>query len=147
MYISTPRSPEAENLLPHRGAHSPTFQSIHLRHNSFSNPSVTLPTSQLILQPYCCFTYVIVHSPTLLLLLLHHKLFTWFTWQAVHVWNLVISHLKYDMFWISHWIKFEGSVLTPTLPNTIEKLPQKSTAQRRSISLWNNYTGADARGG
>ena len=33
-------------------AHSPTFPSLHLRHNSFSNPSVTSPTSQLILQRF-----------------------------------------------------------------------------------------------
>ena len=57
-------------------AHSPTFPSLHLRHNSFSNPSVTLPTSQLILQPFRRFTYVTVHSPTLLSLFLRHKLFT-----------------------------------------------------------------------
>ena len=44
--------------------------------NSFSNPSVALPTSQLILQPFRCCTYVTVHSPTLLSLLLRHKLFT-----------------------------------------------------------------------
>ena len=44
-------------------AHSPSFPSLHLRHNSFSNPSVALPTSQLILQPFRCFTYVTVHSP------------------------------------------------------------------------------------
>ena len=46
----------------------------HFRHSSFSNPSVALPTSQLILQPFRCFTYVTVHSPTLLSLLLRHKL-------------------------------------------------------------------------
>ena len=56
--------------------HSPTFPSLHLRHNSFSNPSIALPTSQLILQPFRCFTFVTVHSPTLLSLLLRHKLFT-----------------------------------------------------------------------
>ena len=39
-------------------AHSPTFPSLLLCHNSFSNPSVALPKSQLILQPFCCFTYV-----------------------------------------------------------------------------------------
>ena len=64
----------------HSRAHSPTFLSLHLRHNSFSNPSVTLPTSQvcsfsnlsdasptpqLILQPFRRFTYVTAHSPTL----------------------------------------------------------------------------------
>ena len=44
--------------------HFPTFPSLHLLHNSFSNPSVGLPTSQLILQRFRCFTYVTVHSPT-----------------------------------------------------------------------------------
>ena len=39
-------------------AHSPTFPSLHLRHNSFSNPSIASPTSQLILQPFFCFSYV-----------------------------------------------------------------------------------------
>ena len=53
--------------------HSPTLPSLHLRHNSFSNPSVALPTSQVILQPFHCFPYVTVHSPTLLSLLLRHR--------------------------------------------------------------------------
>ena len=55
-------------------AHSPTFPLLHLRHNSFSNPSAASPTSQLILQPFRCFTYVKVHSQTLLSLLLRHEL-------------------------------------------------------------------------
>ena len=57
-------------------AHSPTFLSLHLRHNSFSNPSVALSTSQLILQPFHCFTYVTAHSPTLPLLHLRHNSFS-----------------------------------------------------------------------
>ena len=36
--------------------HSPIFPSLHVRHSSFSNPSVALPTSQLILQTFRCFT-------------------------------------------------------------------------------------------
>ena len=63
-------------------AHSPTFPSLHLCHNSFSNPSIALPTSQLIPQPFCCFTYVTAHSPTLLSLFLRHRLFTYVTWRA-----------------------------------------------------------------
>ena len=39
-------------------AHSPTLPSLYLRHSSFSTPSTALSTSQLILQPFCCFTYV-----------------------------------------------------------------------------------------
>ena len=61
-------------------AHSPTLPSFQLRHN----PSVALPTLQLILQPFCCFTYLTAHSPTLLSLLLRHKLFTYVTWRAAH---------------------------------------------------------------
>ena len=45
-------------------AHSPTFPSLHLRHNSFFNPSVASPTSQLILQPYFRFSYVTGSSLT-----------------------------------------------------------------------------------
>ena len=50
--------------------------SLHLRHSSFSNPSVVLPTSQLILQSFRCFIYVTVHSPTLPLLHLRHSSFS-----------------------------------------------------------------------
>ena len=85
------------NILRMSRAHSPTFPSLHLHHSSFSNPSVALPTSQLILQPFCCFaysqlilhsfccfTYVTAHSPTLLSLLQRHRIFTYFTWRATH---------------------------------------------------------------
>ena len=57
-------------------AHSPTLPSLHLGHNSFSNPSVALPTSQLILQPFRCFSYVIAHYPTLPSLHLRHSSFS-----------------------------------------------------------------------
>ena len=43
-------------LFQNRAWAAPTFPSLHLRHNSFSNPSIALPTSQLILQPFSCFT-------------------------------------------------------------------------------------------
>ena len=57
-------------------AHSPSFQSLHLHHSSFSNPSLALPTSQLILQHFPRFTYITAHSPTLPLLYLHHSSFS-----------------------------------------------------------------------
>ena len=84
--------------------HSQTLPSLYLRHSSFSNPSVASPTvtvhspthpllhltSQLILQPFRCFTYchssfsnpsvasptVTAHSPTLPLLHLRHDSFS-----------------------------------------------------------------------
>ena len=64
--------------------YSPTFPSFHLSHNSFSSSSVALPTSQLILQPFRCFTYVTARSLSLLSLLLSHRLFTYVTWRASH---------------------------------------------------------------
>ena len=39
-------------------AHSPTLLPLHLRHRSFYNNSAALPTSQIILEPFRCFTYV-----------------------------------------------------------------------------------------
>ena len=41
-----------------------TLSSLHLRHSSFSNPSVVSPTSHLILQLFRSFTYVTSTSPT-----------------------------------------------------------------------------------
>ena len=52
--------------------------------SSFSKPSIALPTSQLILLPFCCFTYVTAHFLTLLLLLLRHRLLTHVTWRAAY---------------------------------------------------------------
>ena len=71
-------------------AHSPIFPSLHLRHNSFYNPSVALPTSQLIFQPFRCFTYVTAHSPTLLSLLIRHS--------SAHSPNFPSLHLRQNSF-------------------------------------------------
>ena len=89
-YVRT-HSPTLPSLyLLYVTAHSPVLALLHLRHSSFSNPPFTsstsqalplihlvsrpwypvVPTSQLILQPLRCFTYVTVHSPILLSLLL-----------------------------------------------------------------------------
>ena len=73
-------SPGETPMRSPRSAHSLTFPSLHLRHSPFSNPSVALPTSHIILQPFRCFTYITAHSPNLLSVLLHHKLFTYVTW-------------------------------------------------------------------
>ena len=45
-------------------AHSPTLPSLYVHHSSFSNPSVASPTSQFILQPFFCFSYVTGSSLT-----------------------------------------------------------------------------------
>ena len=74
---------------------------------SFSNLSVTSPTSQLILQPFRRFTYVTPHSPILpllhlrhssffnpLSLLLRHRHFTYVTWRAAHDDAILYSNSK-----------------------------------------------------
>ena len=84
--------------------HSPTLQSLYLRHSSFSNPSVALPTPQLILQSFRCFTYVTARSPTLLSLLLCLRLFTYVTWRAAH------ATATSELFWLCLvWAKGWGS--------------------------------------
>ena len=72
-------------------------------HSSLSNPSVASPTSQLILQPlfrssyilqaFSHFTYVTAHSPTVLSLLLRHRIFTYVTWRAAHDLGSITSRI------------------------------------------------------
>ena len=83
--------------------------------SSFSNLSVTSPTSQLILQPFCHFTYVTAHSATLLLLHLCHSSFSnpsvalpmsqlilqpfcRFTYITAHSPTLLLLHLHHSSF-------------------------------------------------
>ena len=85
-------------------AHSPPFPSLHLRHNSFSNPSVASPTSRLILQPFRCFTYVKAHSPTLLSLLLRHRIFSYVTWRAAHGCRMSLLIQKKSLVFLFNFI-------------------------------------------
>ena len=83
--------------------------------SSFSNHSVTSPTSQLILQPIRRFTYVTAHFPTLALLYLHHSSFSnlsvtsptsqlilqpfrRFTYITAHSPTLLLLHLPHSTF-------------------------------------------------
>ena len=67
---------EALRRFTYGTAHYPSLPSLYLRHNSFSNPSVASPTSQLILQPFRCLTYVTSHSTSLPSLYLRHSSFS-----------------------------------------------------------------------
>ena len=55
--MSSAHSPTFLRRFTHVTAHSPTLPSLYLRHSSFFNPSVALPSSQLILQPFFRFFY------------------------------------------------------------------------------------------
>ena len=93
-------------------AHSPNFPSLHLRHSSFSNPSVALPRSQLILQPFRRFIYVTAHSPTLPFLHLRRSSFSnpsfdSPTSQALHVRHLASRPWYFRNCDSTDLIKFE----------------------------------------
>ena len=90
-------------------AHSPTLPSLYVRHSSFSNPSVASPTSQLIVQPFFCFSYLTefsgnelrsfsklsVASPTSQLIL---QPFRRFTYVTAHSPTLPSLHLRHSSF-------------------------------------------------
>ena len=93
-------------------AHSPTFPSLYLRHNSFSNSSVPLPKSQLILNPSVAsptsqfilqtvfrFSYeqssvskLSVTSPTSQLILQPFRRFTYITARSPTLLSLLLRH-------------------------------------------------------
>ena len=83
-----------------------------IQQSSFSNPSVASPTSQLILQPFRCFTYVTVHSPTLPSLLLRYS--------RAHSPTFPSLHLRHSSF-------SNTSVAPPTL--------QQSSFSNLSVTL------------
>ena len=81
----------------------PNFPSLYLRHSSFSNPSVALPTSQLILQPFRCFTYVTssfsklsVTLPTSQLILQPFPRFTYVTAHSLSFQSLYLRHSSFS---------------------------------------------------
>ena len=94
--------------------------------SSFSNPSVVSPTSQLILQPFRCFTYVTAHYPTLPLLHLRHSSifnpyfasptsqlilqpFRYFTYITAHSPTLLSLLLRHRLFTCVTWRSAHGS--------------------------------------
>ena len=84
---------------------------------SFSKPYIASPTSQLILQPLRCFTYVTAHSTVLPLLHLHHRHFTYvavilqcfccYIYATAHSTSLPSLHLRHRPF-------YNPSVASPT---------------------------------
>ena len=74
---------------------SVTLTLLHLRQSSFSNPSAALTTSQLILQPFRCFTYVIGTSPTSQLILQPFRRYTYVTGHST---TLSLLHLRHRHF-------------------------------------------------
>ena len=99
-----------------------SFPSLHLRHSSFSNPSLTLPKSQLILQPSRCFTYATVHSATLLSLLLRHRIFTYVTWRAAHA---IASYYRLALWSSLLMWKDGGDIISVSCPRAGPSLQEQ----------------------
>ena len=87
--------------------------SLLLRHSSFSSPSAALPTSQLIPQPFHCFTYVIdtslshssfsnpsADSSTPQLILQPFRRFIYVTGDSI---TLPLLHLRHKHFTYFTW--------------------------------------------
>ena len=94
------------------------FPSLHLSHNSFSKPSVTLPTSQSILQPFRCFTYVTAHSPILPLLHIRHRSFSNPPFASPTSQALHLRHLA-----SRPWSSFLVEVFSEGFPSTVGQMP------------------------
>ena len=74
------------------------------------------PTSQLILQPFHCFNYVTVHSPTLLSLPLHLQPFCHFTYVRAHSPTFLSLHLRHSSFSNPYAASTYITAHSPTLP-------------------------------
>ena len=113
--------------MPMTEPHSSTLTSLHLRHSSFSNPSATLPTSQLILQPFRCFTYIIGTSPTSHLILQPFRRFIYATADSTTHPQL---HLRHRSF-------YNSSVASPTSQHfTYFTWPCRPCIGGRKNNLW-----------
>ena len=120
--------PESDSSWTHHRDSSDASRS----QSSFSKLSIISSTSQLILQPFHRFTYITAHSPTLLLLHLHHSSlfnpsFTSPTSQALH---------------LIHWNKSSlaaGQCVTPYYTHSHDKNSgsgRNRTATTPSIQPW-----------
>ena len=95
-----------------------------VQQSSFSNLTVTSPTSQLILQPFRHFTYVTAHSPTLPSLYLRHRSFSnpfvasptsQHILQAFHRFTYVTAHSPtLPLLYLRHSSFSNPSVASPT---------------------------------
>ena len=120
---------------------------------SFSNLSVTSPTSQLILQPFRRFTYDTAHSPTLQLLHLRHSSFcnpsfASPTSQALHLIHLASrpwhQHQRslapvINEFWWLWWPMISGDGWDVSFPDIfvfqLRKNPWKPSTRKTDPTL------------
>ena len=101
--------------------HSPILPSLYLRHNSFSNPSVSSSTSQFILQSFFRFSYVtsssLNHSSTFPSLHLRYSSFS--TLPSLYLRNSSFANLSFasPTSQALHLIHLASRAHSPTFPS------------------------------
>ena len=106
--------------------------------SSFSNLSVTSPTSQLILQPIRRFTYITTHSQTLPLLHLRHSSFSnpFVASTSSSFSNPSFASPMSQALHLTHLCSFSNiSVTSPTLKLTLQPFLRFTHAAARSPTL------------
>ena len=101
--------------------------------SSFSNLSVTLPTSQLILQSFRRFIYVTAHSPTLPLFLLRHSsffnpYFAFPTSQALHLRHLA-NRPWYRLSFLNSYLEQMSKIVSMHRVKKTRNRPETFTAK------------------
>ena len=91
------------------------------------------PTSELILQSFCLFTYVTAHSAALPLVHLHLRNFTYVTWRAAHAPMIVFSLIYPWWFCNLQWLRPAGLYEKCKLALELKRL--KTPVLEPSISL------------
>ena len=94
--------------------------SLLLRHSSFCNLSVTLSTSQVILEPFRRFNYVTAHSRTFPSLYLRHSSFSNHS-VALTTSQLILQSFRHFTYVTAHSPRFRGFnyviAHSPTFPS------------------------------
>ena len=89
--------------------------------------------SQLILQPFRCFTYIASHSPTLLLLHLCHSSFSNRFFASPTSWAFHLRHLASRPWWTDNGIKF---VAEENGRNPMKNLPRLHFIHHETHMEW-----------
>ena len=100
----------AEGLENEAEPNSPTLTSLHLSLSLFSNPSAALSTSQLVLQPFRCFIYVIDTSPTSQLILQRFRRFIYVTAHSPTLPPLHLSQVILQPFYCFTYVTGISSI-------------------------------------
>ena len=107
-YVTT-HSPTIPTLHLHHNSFS-ILPSLYLRYSSFSNTFVASPTSQFILQPFFCFSYVTSSSPPMRSIHIHRALVELAPWGEPLVLQTLWAntHRRDESSWATNYTRDES---------------------------------------